>query len=160
MNNELHARSESQSEYFKQYYQDNKEDILERVRTTQKNRYDNDLEHKLIKRYQSRVNNFFPEEHRNINAEGTLGCSSNFFKMWITYCLKGNLNLDNIDLHHVRPLNTFPFETDDLMNAFHWTNVRPILHEINIQQKDKRDYADEHKQKDRVIKFLRTIYLK
>ena len=48
----------SDSDYHKQYYLDNKDSLLPKIREYGKNKYDNDLEFKLIKRYQSR-----PLEH-------------------------------------------------------------------------------------------------
>ena len=52
------------SEYHKQYYLDNKDTLLPKIREYGKNKYDNNLEYKLLKRYQSRIDNHFGTSKR------------------------------------------------------------------------------------------------
>ena len=43
--------------YFKNYYNENKNTILERLSVNQKRRYKEDIEFKLLKRIQARIKN-------------------------------------------------------------------------------------------------------
>ena len=65
------------SEYRKQYYLDNKDTLLPKIREYGKKRYDNNLEYKLLKRYQSRVDNHFGTQ--KYKAEDLLKCTPEFF---------------------------------------------------------------------------------
>ena len=47
--------------YFKDYYQRNKEHILERVKKNQKEKYKNDILFNLKQRYQARINNHYSQ---------------------------------------------------------------------------------------------------
>ena len=141
------------ADYHKQYYLDNKDILLPKIREYGKNKYDNNLEFKLIKRYQSRLDNFAPNKYK---AESVLGCSKEFFKLWIQFNLPNNADYSDIHLAHIRPITTF---TKNPVNAFHWTNVYPLTREQNLRQSDNRDTELEKRQQKQVITFLRTITL-
>ena len=49
------------SYYFKNYYNENKDTILERLSVNQKRRYKEDIEFKLLKRIQARIKNELPD---------------------------------------------------------------------------------------------------
>ena len=67
--------------YFKNYYNENKDTILERLSVNQKRRYKEDIEFKLLKRIQARIKNELPNYDRTI--EQLLGCSLSFLLKWI-----------------------------------------------------------------------------
>ena len=147
------------SDYRQQYYQNNENPILPKVKEYQKDKYDNNLQYKLIKRYQSRVDNYYNKQI--YKAEDLLKCNSSFFKLWIMYCLEDtnltNSPIDNIHLHHFRPINTFT--KNNVKLGFHWTNVLPVTKESNVDQSDNRDKDNESIQKDRVIRLLSKVKL-
>ena len=98
-------------EYHKQYYLDNKDTLLPKIREYGKNKYDNNLEYKLLKRYQSRIDNHFANQQA-YKAEDLLHCSPEFFVRWIKWCLrdlsKSRYSWDDIEIGHVRPVSTYP----------------------------------------------------
>ena len=58
--------------YFKNYYNENKDTILERLSVNQQRRYKEDIEFKLLKRIQARIKNELPDYNGTI--EQLLGC--------------------------------------------------------------------------------------
>ena len=65
--------------YFKNYYNENKDTKLERLSIKQKRRYKKDIEFKLLKRIQARIKNELPDYDGIV--EQLLGCSLFFIKM-------------------------------------------------------------------------------
>jgi hypothetical protein len=139
------------------YYQQNKARLLEKQREYEYNKYNSDKEHKLFKRYQSRVDNHFGLGKNK--AEDLLSCSKSFFKNYIEFCLRdtkrATMDLAEIDLHHVVPVNTDPVN----INLWHWTNIMPVTESENLQQYSNRDKQKEKTHKSRVLRFLHTIQL-
>ena len=91
--------------YFKNYYNENKNSILERLSINQKRRYQEDIEFKLLKRIQARIKNELPDYDGTV--EQLLGCSLSFLLKWIKFNTSKNPDWNNIHLHHVRPISTY-----------------------------------------------------
>ena len=140
--------------YNQSYYQNNKENILQRSSENQKRRYKEDLQFKLLKRLQARINKELPEY--NATIEELLRCSLSFFVKWIKFNIPNNnitrSNMDNIHLHHVRPIGTFAQSSKT--QALHWTNIYPIDKHENLSIKDTRNLNEEEQQRKRVYNFL------
>ena len=149
----------SPTNYHQEYYLKNKDTILPKSKEYQKHKYNNDLKYKLIKRYQSRLDNHFNKQL--YKAEDVLKCNAKFFKKWICFCITDTQlygePLNNIHLHHVKPINSFT--KDNVLQAFHWTNVLPVTEEMNIALGDQRDKVSEKQQTKRVLRFLKKIKL-
>ena len=101
------------------------------------NRYHSDLSHHFIKRYKSRIDNFFGEEkHR---AEDLLRCDKDFFFKWIKSCLRdsnrASVPPSQIELAHIRPVTSF---NEGDLSGWCWMNVYPCLESENLEQKDDR----------------------
>lgn len=145
--------------YYKEYYLKNKDKILNKIKINQKEKYNNDIDYKLIKRYQSRIDNIFHQ--RIYDAEDVLGCSIEFFRKYLEFCLHTkNLtsdDLDNIHLDHIKPINSFADK--DIPKALNWTNIYPITKDDNLKKADNRIHQLEVDQKNRVLKFIQTIFL-
>ena len=93
--------------YFKNYYNENKSTILERLSINQKRRYKEDIEFKLLKRIQARIKNELPDY--NGTVEQLLGCSLPFLLKWIKFSTNKHFvnqtnglqpDWDNIHLTH------------------------------------------------------------
>ena len=63
--------------YFYNYYNENKDTILERLSINQKRRYKEDIEFQLLKRIQARIKNKLPDYDGTV--EQLLKCSLYFF---------------------------------------------------------------------------------
>jgi hypothetical protein len=117
------------SDYHRQYYLDHKDKLLPRIREYNKDKYDNNIKYKLLKRYQSRIDNYFGTQNQNVprhKAEDLLHCTPQFFVEWIEWCLKdqnrARYSWDNIEIGHVRPVTTF--DNNDL-TGWCWVNTLP-----------------------------------
>ena len=138
------------------YYQQNRTRLQEQQRHYEYKKYNEDKEHKLIKRYQSRVDNHLGIKYK---AEDLLSCSKSFFKTYIEFCLRdtnrATMDLTDIDLHHVIPVNT---DVADL-KLWHWSNILPVTELENLHQSSNRDKQKEKIHKARVLRYLHTIQL-
>ena len=144
--------------YFKNYYNENKDTIFERLSINQKRRYKEDIEFKLLKRIQARIKNELPDYDGTI--EQLLGCSLSFLLKWIKFNTSNHFvsqtkslhqDWDNIHLHHVRPISTYK-KNDHY--AFHWTNLLAIDKHINLSIKNTRNKYEEEQQLKRINQFL------
>ena len=128
--------------YFKNYYNENKDTILERLSVNQKRRYKEDIEFKLLKRIQARIKNELPQYDGTI--EQLLGCSLIFLLKWIKFNTSKHPDWDNIHLHHVRPISTYKknYHLSDKIKAsyaFHWTNLLAIDKHTNLSINNTRN---------------------
>ena len=142
--------------YFKNYYNKNKDTILERLSINQKRRYKEDIEFKLLKRIQARIKNKLPDYDGTV--EQLLGCSLSFLLKWIKFNTSkhfvnqtnGQPDWNNIHLHHVRPINTFK---NNHHYAFHMTNLLAIDKHTNLSIKNTRNKYEEEQQLKRINQF-------
>jgi hypothetical protein len=148
--------SEHEHEYRRQYYLDNKDTILPNIRQYNKDKYDNNLEYKLLKRYESRVDNYFGT--KKYKAEDLLHCSPSFFGNRIKWCLRdlnrSRQSWSDIEIHHVRPVTSF---NDDDLSEWNWTNTLPQTETENLQQAENRYPEEEKKQINIVFRYLKSI---
>ena len=139
------------------YYQRNQTKLQDYQKEYEYKKYNSDKEFMFLKRYQSRIDNHF--NTKKYKAEDLLCCSHSFFKMYIEYCLsdtkRARIDLTEIDLHHVIPVNTNP---EDL-TLWHWTNIFPVIEEENLRQADNRDKNLEKNHQSRIIRFLQKIQI-
>ena len=145
------------------YYKQNQLRLQENQRKYEYEKYNSDKEFKLIKRYQSRIDNHFhaynlPKTLER-KAEELLSCSKSFFKTYIEFCLRdtnrARMDLALIDLHHVVPVDTDPSN----LNLWHWTNIMPVTETENLKQSNNVDKQKENLHKNRVLRFLQTVKL-
>ena len=139
------------------YYSLNRTRLLQKQKEYEQEKYNSDNEFKLIKRYQSRIDNhFINTKHK---AEDLLSCSSKFFTTYIKFCLsdtnRARIDLGLIELHHVIPVITSPGD----LNLWHWTNVLPVLEEENLHQGSNRDKDLEKNHKNRIMRFLLSVQI-
>ena len=145
------------SSYSRSYYENNQSRIQNNQKKYEFEKYNSDITFKLIKRYQSRIDNHFGySKHK---AEELLSCSKAFFKSYIQFCLKdtsrATIDLAIIDLHHVMPVDTDP----NNLTLWHFSNIMPVTEEENLKQSKNRDKESEIKHKNRVLRFLHTIHI-
>ena len=135
--------------YFKNYYNENKDTILERLSINQKKWYKEDIEFKLLKRIQARNKNEFPDYDGTV--EQLLGFSLFFLLKWIEFNTSKQPDWDNIHLHHVRSISTYK---NNYHYAFNWTNLLAIDKHTNLSIKNTRNKYEEEQQLKRINQFL------
>jgi hypothetical protein len=143
--------------YSHNYYRQNQQRLQENQKTYEYEKYNTNKEHKLFKRYQSRIDNFFGlGKHK---AEDLLSCLKAFFKVYIEFCLRdtnrATIDLALIDLHHIVPVITDPKNLD----LWHWSYIMPVTEEENLKIGKNIDKSKLEIHKNRVLRFLRTIQL-
>ena len=79
------------------------------------------------------VNNY-----KNNKTIKYLGCTIPFFKKWIEYQFKDNMNWENYglwELDHVKPCSSFLLEKEEeQLKCFNWTNLQPLWKIDNIKK--------------------------
>jgi hypothetical protein len=145
------------SSYSRSYYLQNQNRLQENQKKYEFEKYNSDTAFKLIKRYQSRIDNHFG--CGIYKAEELLSCSKAFFKTYIEFCLKdtnrATMNLEIMDLHHITPVDTDP----ENLSLWHFSNIMPVTEEENLKQSKNRDKESEKKHKNRVLRFLHTVHI-
>ena len=141
--------SDQRSYYFKNYYNENKNTILERLSINQQIRYIEDIEFKLLKLIQVGIKNELP--HYNGTIEQLLGCSLSFLLKLIKFNTNKHPDWDNIHLHYVRPISTYK---NNHHYSFHWTNLLAIDKHTNLSIKNTRNKYKNEQQLKRINKFL------
>ena len=91
--------------YFKNYYNKNKDTILERLSINQKRRYKEDIEFKLLQRIQARIKNELTDYDGTV--EQLLGCSLSILLKWIKFNIFNNPDWEYLHLHHVRQISIY-----------------------------------------------------
>ena len=91
--------------YFKNYYNENKDTILERLSVNQKRRYKEDIEFKLLKRIQAIIKKELPDYDGTI--EQLVRCSLSILLKWINFNILKQPDWDNIHLYRVIPISTY-----------------------------------------------------
>ncbi len=139
------------------YYRQNQGRLQDNQRKYEYEKYNTDKEFRLIKRYQSRIDNHFGlGKHK---AEELLSCSKVFFKTYIEFCLRdtnrATMDLSLIDLHHLIAVKNDPAN----LELWHWTNILPVTEEENLHQGTNIDKSQLEKHQTRLIRFLRSVII-
>ena len=119
--------------YFKNYQNENKDTILERLSINQIRRYKEDIEIKLLKRIRARNKNELPDYDGTV--EQLLGCSLSVLFKLIKFNTFNQPDWDNIHLHHVKQISTYK---NNHHYAFHLTNLLAIHQHTNISIKNNK----------------------
>lgn len=119
------------------WYQENKEKINQKYNA----RYRDDIDFKLHKNYQRRINSMID---KNQSTYRYLGCDSELFKKWLIYCFDNDMNINNHGTYwhmdHVIPISKFDLKNkEDVYLCFNWRNVTPYQKNMNMSKNDKID---------------------
>ena len=135
--------------YFINYYNENQDNILERLLINHKRRYKEDIEFKLLKRIQARIKIELLDYDETVRQ--LLGCSLPFLLKWIKFNTSKNRDWDDIHIHHVRPISTYK---NNHHYAFHWNHLLAIDKHTNLSIKNTRNKYEEERQLKRINHFL------
>jgi hypothetical protein len=127
----------------------NKEKMKVYMNTYIKDKYLNDIQYKTKAVLCSRMRKFI--KSKNGRTMDIVGCSVEFFMEWIEFQFTPSMNWDNHGsywhLDHVRPCKDFDFTIDqDILQCFHWKNVRPLEASANISKgcRFTKELLDKH----------------
>lgn len=132
---------ESNKEKIKQYRESNKEKIAKKYYQYQKNRLTTDPIFKFKYNVRNLIRHSFKKHnHRKATrTEQILGCSLDFFKVYISNQFQKGMSFDNSGkwhLDHIIPLATANTE-EDVIRLNHYTNFQPLWAEENLKKSNK-----------------------
>ena len=148
------AKSDHLKEYFRQYYQENKEKIIRQVlerkrnfpaqarasrRKMKKKKYATNIQFALKERLRSRLSSALRRyEVRPVKSDHTLvliGCPIEDLKTYLENRFKPGMSWGNRDkwqIDHVRPCASFDLTQESQQKeCFHYSNLQPLWSEEN-----------------------------
>jgi len=148
-------RYKTHSHVWKQHWHDNKEHYIEENIKWKKNnpnyvptkvsnqyykdKYKNDLEYRLIKVTRSRIYKALKDNIKTSTATEALGCTLEEYKLHLEQQFDNKMNWDNWgeywEIDHTIGICNFSLE--DINEAFHYTNTRPLE---KIANRTKKKY--------------------
>jgi hypothetical protein len=73
-----------------------------------------------------------------------LGCSAEYFRVYIKSKMTEDMTFDNIHYDHIKPVSVFDLEIEEeLLNCCHYTNFQPLLATDNLVKSNKWNDEDE-----------------
>ena len=128
--------------YKKNYFQNNKQEMYKKIKTTK----DEDIKFWLACNLGERVLNVFKAQNvrKATKTFYLLGRSHSFLKLWIESQLYGEMTLKKHGkiwcLDHCLPIASFILIDDnEFKKSFNWVNLRPMYVKDNIIKGDKID---------------------
>ena len=81
------------------------------------------------------------------STKEVLGIDVDLYKKWIEFQFTPEMNWENIEIDHVKPICKFDVTKDDeLREAFNWKNTQPLLKHDHQQKGIKFNFLDYHLQ--------------
>lgn len=132
------------------WHQANKQKMMEYINNYIKEKYRTDINYRIKTICAARIRQVVRKDNSTFDM---LGCSVDFFKLWIEYQFYDNLSWDNMGslwhFDHVIPCASFNFENDEeIERCFNWRNLRPLVASENLSKHDKilDDVINNHTQ--------------
>lgn len=127
-------------EYSKTYYCLHKRELNKDHNRYFKERCKIDINYKLSHMLRSRLNSAVKGGYKSGSAVKDLGCSIEYFKNHIERQFLEDMSWDNYgravgewSIDHIKPLASFDLSNrDQLLEACHYTNLRPMWHIDNL----------------------------
>lgn len=143
----------------RKWYEANKEKMRNYINEYIKTKYHNDINYRIKSICAARIRSLCKNENSTFEL---IGCSAQFFRLWIEYHFDEHMSWDNIGCYwhfdHVKPCSSYNLNLEDELRAcFHWSNLRPLEANANLV---KHDTIDElvilaHEEK---VKLFRSQY--
>jgi hypothetical protein len=134
-----HEKKEYMRNYYKKYYQDNKDKIIFKRRQFEKQ----NVNHRLSKRLRTRLRNALCGKYKSGSAVRDLGCSIEELKIYLESKFQPGMSWDNYGkdgwhIDHIKPLSKFNLSNpEEFKKACHYTNLQPLWWHENILKSNK-----------------------
>jgi hypothetical protein len=142
INRNKHNQKLKENGYYKKYYQDNKERLLnyskqdivkEKRKNNWKTRYEKDIQFKLQTLMKSNFHLFFKDKGKNKNLSFSKVVSYTFdqLKVYLENKFRTGMNWENFgevwEIHHIKPQNLFnPLNINEVKECWDLNNLFPL----------------------------------
>lgn len=110
-----------------------------------KNKYDNDIQHRLRVTLRNRLNDALGNEFKSGSAVRDLGCTIPELKFYLEGMFKAGMNWENWGewhIDHIIPLSWFDLsDRNQLLKACHYSNLQPLWAIENLKKNNKFIYG-------------------
>ena len=151
-----------------EYRQNNKEKIAakkaeyaklnrEKINEYNRTRHNNNANTMLANNIRSRINKALKGKTKSFHTKEILGIDIENYKKWLLFQMTPEMNFNNIQIDHVKPISSFDISNDN--EAFNWRNTQPLLKQDNLRKSNKvneEDYNNQFK-KAREFNLLQTF---
>ena len=133
------SNKEQLSKNKKQYNELNKD----RINDNQNIRYTEDILFKLKRRLRIRIYNALKNNQKSGSAIKDLGCTIEELKKHLEAQFQPGMSWDNWTtdgwhIDHIKPISSFDItNSEELLNACHYTNLQPLWAKDNLRKSDK-----------------------
>ena len=157
--------------YSQEYYQNNRETILQRSKQWNRDnkvqynenyrkRYNENPEVKLTQYLYVGINQVLKKYKESEIVKRYLGCTINKFKQWIEFQFYDGMNWENQGsywhLDHTLPVSSFNFENEEqIKTCFNWKNLRPLRADKNKSKYNKLILSEYLFQEIKSVYFLK-----
>jgi hypothetical protein len=148
----------------KEYYQNNKEEVIKQTMEYQNKKKKTDPDFKIEKYLRTRIYTAFTSRglKKSNRTWKYIGCTSDFFRKWIEFQLYDGMTLENYGefwhIDHVKPCSSFDLsKEEDIEKCFSWRNMRPLRSDKNKKKNDKIIPFDILLQELKVNVYLKGI---
>ena len=140
----------------KHYKIENREKIIDYNKKYIQQRRRTDVNFRLILITRSRIQHALNGKSNSASSRDVLGIYINFYKKWIEFHFRPEMNWSNIEIDHVKPICMFDVTKDEqLKEAFSWKNTQPLLKEGHRQKGIKFNFLDYQLQFIKAYQFLK-----
>ena len=93
---------------------------------------------------------------KHSSSRDKLGLDIDLYRKWIEYQFTPEMNWDNIEIDHVKPICMVDVTKDEeLREAFNWKNTQPLLKEIHQKKGNKYNFLDYQNQFIKAYQFFK-----
>ena len=116
----------------------------------------NNINHRLILNTRTRMYEAIKGNSKSSTTKEILGIDIETYKRWIEYQMTPEMDFNNIQIDHVKPISSFDVSNEDeLFKAFNWKNTQPLLKEDNLRKGSKYNELDYQLQFIKASEFLK-----
>ena len=140
----------------KDYYLKNRDKINTRMNEYVENRIKTDVIFRLIRNTRRRIHHALNGESKSSSTKEILGIDVDSYKKWIELQFTPEMNWENIEIDHVKPICLFDVtEDDEAKEAFCWKSTQPLLNQDHQKKCTKFNFLDYQLQFIKAYQFIK-----